>query len=40
MKYEGAVDDLASFQAFVVSAAGETFNDEVSTPTPTPTPAG
>jgi len=38
LKYDGAVDDLASFQAFVVQAAGSTFNDS-STPTPTPTTA-
>lgn len=37
VKYEGAVDDLASFQAFVIQAAGEDFNTS-STPTPTPTP--
>ncbi len=37
VKYEGAIDDLASFQAFVIQAAGEEFNDS-STPTPTPTP--
>ncbi len=37
LKYEGAVNDLASFQAFVIQAAGESFN-ESSTPTPTPTP--
>lgn len=34
-KYEGAIDDLASFQAFVIQAAGSTFNDSA-TPTPTP----
>lgn len=38
LKYEGAVNDLASFQAFVIQAAGDDFN-ESSTPTPTPTPA-
>ena len=38
LKYDGAVDDLASFQAFVVQAAGSTFNDS-STPTPTPSTA-
>ena len=38
LKYEGAVNDLASFQAFVIQAAGESFN-ESSTPTPTPTPS-
>ena len=38
IKYEGAVNDLASFKAFVVAAAGDDFN-ESSTPTPTPTPA-
>ena len=37
LKYEGAVDDLASFQAFVIQAAGADFN-ESSEPTPTPTP--
>jgi len=36
-KYEGAVNDLAAFQAFVIQAAGDNFN-ESSTPTPTPTP--
>lgn len=36
-KYEGPVDDLASFQAFVVTAAGESFV-ESTTPTPTATP--
>jgi len=40
-KYPGAVDDLAAFQAFVIQAAGNTFNDNSTpTPTPTPTPAG
>lgn len=39
LKYEGSVADLASFQAFIIQAAGEDFNSE-STPTPTPTPAG
>ncbi|CAN5232957.1 hypothetical protein BH09ACT5_BH09ACT5_10650 [soil metagenome] len=38
-KYEGSVSDLASFQAFVIQAAGSDFNEN-STPTPTPTPAG
>ncbi|MBH0053469.1 thioredoxin domain-containing protein [Salinibacterium sp. SWN139] len=38
IKYEGAVDDLVSFQAFVTQAAGDDFI-ESSTPTPTPTPA-
>ena len=37
VKYEGAVNDLAAFQAFVIQAAGDNFN-ESSTPTPTPTP--
>ena len=37
MKYEGSVEDLASFQAFVIQAAGDNFNEN-STPTPTPTP--
>lgn len=41
VKYEGPVDDLASFQAFVVQQAGSDFVEEsesTSTPTPTPTP--
>ena len=39
LKYEGPVNDLASFQAFVVQAAGTTFNEtSTATPTPTPTP--
>ncbi len=39
VKYEGPVNDLASFQAFVVQAAGSSFNDSsTATPTPTPTP--
>ena len=39
IKYEGPVNDLASFQAFIVQAAGESFNESsTSTPTPTPTP--
>lgn len=38
VKYTGAVDDLATFQAFVIQAAGTSFNEN-STPTPTPTPA-
>ncbi|CAO1653102.1 thioredoxin domain-containing protein [Salinibacterium sp. NSLL150] len=37
IKYEGAVNDLVSFQAFVTQAAGDDFI-ESSTPTPTPTP--
>lgn len=37
LKYTGSVSDLASFQAFVIQAAGSDFN-ESSTPTPTPTP--
>lgn len=37
-KYTGSVSDLASFQAFVIEAAGSTFNEN-STPTPTPTPS-
>jgi protein-disulfide isomerase len=36
-QYPGAVDDLSAFQAFVIQAAGDTFNQN-STPTPTPTP--
>jgi len=36
LKYEGSVSDLASFQAFVIQAAGTDFNEK-STPTPTPT---
>lgn len=38
LKYEGSVSDLASFQAFVIQAAGSDFNTN-STPTPTATPA-
>ena len=38
LKYEGSVSDLASFQAFVIQAAGSDFNEK-STPTPTPTPS-
>lgn len=39
VKYEGAVTDLASFQAFVVQVAGSDFVENTeSTPTPTPTP--
>ncbi|WP_307841978.1 thioredoxin domain-containing protein [Salinibacterium sp. SWN1162] len=37
VKYEGAVNDLASFQAFLIQVAGDNFNEN-STPTPTPTP--
>lgn len=37
-KYEGAANDLASFQAFLIQAAGADFTAN-STPTPTPTPA-
>ena len=38
-QYVGAWNDLATFQAFVVQAAGEDFIQEsTSTPTPTPTP--
>jgi protein-disulfide isomerase len=37
LKYEGPVNDLASFQAFVIQAAGADFVAN-STPTPTPTP--
>lgn len=37
LKYTGSVADLASFQAFVIQAAGADFNEN-STPTPTPTP--
>jgi protein-disulfide isomerase len=43
LKYEGAVNDLASFQAFVLQAAGSDFNNSSTstpTPTPSPTPAG
>ncbi len=36
VKYTGSVSDLASFQAFVIQAAGADFNQN-STPTPTPT---
>ncbi len=39
LKYEGSSTDLAAFQAFLIQAAGETFNESSSaTPTPTPTP--
>lgn len=38
LKYTGAINDPAAFQAFVVQAAGADFNDSTSTPTPTPTP--
>jgi protein-disulfide isomerase len=39
LKYEGSVTDLATFQAFVIQAAGDTFNqNSTATPTPTPTP--
>jgi len=38
LKYEGPIDDLESFKAFVVQAAGGSFVEENSTPTPTPTP--
>ena len=37
LKYEGSVSDLPTFQAFVIQAAGSTFNQN-STATPTPTP--
>jgi protein-disulfide isomerase len=36
-KYEGPVDDPATFAAFVVQVAGDSFSEN-STPTPTPTP--
>jgi len=36
-KYPGSISDLASFQAFVIEAAGTDYNQQ-STPTPTPTP--
>jgi protein-disulfide isomerase len=40
LKYEGPINDLASFQAFIIQAAGEAFTESSSsTPTPTPTPA-
>ena len=40
LKYTGPIDDLASFQAFVIQAAGSDFNESsTSTPTPTPTVA-
>ncbi len=42
VKYNGPVDDLASFQAFVVQQAGSDFVEQSAptpTPTPTPTPA-
>ena len=39
LKYESSVTDLAAFQAFVIQAAGDNFNESsTSTPTPTPTP--
>ncbi len=37
-KYEGAPNDSVAFSAFLVRAAGSSFN-ESSTPTPTPTPS-
>lgn len=37
-KFGGSVSDLPAFQAFVVQAAGDTFNEN-STATPTPTPS-
>jgi protein-disulfide isomerase len=37
VKYEGPVDDAATFAAFVVQVAGDSFSEN-STPTPTPTP--
>ena len=37
LKYTGAPNDAAAFAAFVVQAAGTSFNEN-STPTPTPTP--
>lgn len=37
-QYIGAWNDLATFQAFVVQAAGSDFIEESTTPTPTPTP--
>lgn len=37
VKYEGPVDDAATFAAFVVQQAGDAFSDS-STATPTPTP--
>jgi protein-disulfide isomerase len=37
LKYEGPVDDAATFAAFVVQVAGDQFSED-STPTPTPTP--
>jgi protein-disulfide isomerase len=38
-KYPGAVDDAQQFSAFVVSVAGDAFNqNNEATPTPTPTP--
>jgi protein-disulfide isomerase len=39
LKYTGPLDDLSAFQAFVVHAAGQTFNESsTSTPTPSATP--
>ena len=40
LQYPGSVSDLAAFQAFVLQAAGDTFNENsTSSPTPTPTPS-
>jgi protein-disulfide isomerase len=39
LKYTGAPNDNLAFSAFVVQAAGASFNENA-TPTPTPTPAG
>jgi len=38
LPYDGAVNDPAAFSAFVVSAAGRSFNEN-STPSPSPTPS-
>jgi protein-disulfide isomerase len=38
-QYGGSLEDPQEFQAFVLQATSQTFNDSESTPTPTPTPA-
>lgn len=41
VKYEGGLNDSVAFAAFVVKAAGASFNESSTpTPTPTPTPSG
>ena len=37
-QYGGSLEDPQEFQAFVLQATSQTFNDSESTPTPTPTP--